>query len=51
MTRLLRLLVCRLTHDPPVHIANGRIWQRCEICHYETEGWRVHPPVGKVVGK
>lgn len=35
-----RRFVCWLhRHEPLLHMADGRIWLRCEECGYETPGW------------
>lgn len=51
MRRLLRLAWCRLTHDPKLFGAEGRMWLRCEACGVETDspgiGWTVRPGVSE----
>lgn len=47
MTPLLRSLLCRLRgHTPTLQMAQGRIWDRCVECGYETPGWAwvIKPP-------
>lgn len=44
MKRWWTLLRCRLRgHAPSLHIAEHRMWLRCEGCGYETPGWSLVP--------
>lgn len=39
-----RKFLCRLRrHAVALHMAEHRIWLRCELCGYETPGWSLVP--------